>query len=94
VIDDRQSASNEQYHPVPNRHEAGGNRTSNWLDNKFFLPLDDGMMRVAMLTVLSGALTMRLWDWTTIGWVLVALGMAALWLAHQMAIAPLECEPE
>lgn len=52
------------------------------------------MTRLAMLAVLSGALAMRLWDWTTVGWVLVAFGMAALWLAHQLAIAPLGYEPE
>ena len=94
MIDDRQSASKEQRHPVPNRHETGGTRTSSWLDREFAILLDGGMTRLAMLAVLSGALAMRLWDWTTVGWVLVAFGMAALWLAHQLAIAPLGYEPE
>jgi len=94
VIDDRQSASKEPYRPVPNRHETGKSRTSGWLDGEFFIPLDDGMMRVAMLVVLGGALTMQLWDWTTVGWILIAFGMAALWLSHQIAIAPLGYEAD
>jgi len=58
------------------------------LDRQFPIPLDDGLARMATVTVFLGAVLFRLTGWATVGWAAVALGILVFWLAHQVAIAP------
>jgi hypothetical protein len=58
------------------------------LDKEFPIPLNRDMTRLATTVIFFGAILIRLLNWLTTGWVLVALGLIMLWLAYQMAIAP------
>jgi len=59
------------------------------LENEFPIRLDNDMTRISALSVLVGATIVQYAGWTVAGWVLVVLGFLTLWLAHQLAIAPL-----
>jgi len=63
------------------------------LDRQFPISLDDGLTRMATITVFLGALLFRLTSWATVGWAAIAFGILILWLAHQVAVAPCEEEP-
>jgi hypothetical protein len=58
------------------------------LDKEFPLPLDNDVTRIAVVAVLIGAMFIRFAHWLAAGWLIVAFGLVALWLAHQLAIAP------
>jgi len=58
------------------------------VNSSFIIALDDAISRLACLSVLAGALCIRVLGWE-FGWVAVAFGVLSLWLAHQFAIAPL-----
>jgi hypothetical protein len=59
------------------------------LENEFPIRLDNDMTRISTLSVLVGATIVQYAGWTVVGWVLVVFGFLTLWLAHQLAIAPL-----
>lgn len=63
------------------------------MDEPFIIALDDDMSRLACLVSLVGALCVHSLGWQAIGWTLIILGMLTLWLAHQVAIAPLCQDP-
>jgi hypothetical protein len=69
------------------------------LEKEFPIPLNDETTRMACITILLGGTIIRFAGWSTIGWVstigwlVVAYGALALWLAYLIAIAPISVEP-
>jgi hypothetical protein len=61
------------------------------LDEEFPIPMDNDVTRIAAIAVLVGSIFIRYSSWVTVGWAVVVFGFVALWLAHQIAIAP-ECD--
>jgi hypothetical protein len=58
------------------------------LSKEFPIPFDNDMTRVATLLIFAGAVIIGLIGWKIPGWILVACGFEALWLAYHFAIAP------
>jgi hypothetical protein len=63
------------------------------LEREFPIPFDDDLTRMATFAIFLGSLLVRLAQWTTIGWVVVVLGVVTLWMAHHLAVAPYIEEP-
>jgi hypothetical protein len=68
-------------------------RSRNLLTKEFPIALDHVMTRIASLVILLGAAIIQFAGWPILGWVIVALGIMALWSAHLFAVAPLYDEP-
>ncbi len=64
------------------------------LGNEFPVLFENDVARTACLSILLGATLLRSAGWTVVGWSLIAFGILALWLAHQLAIAPYWDEPD
>lgn len=58
------------------------------MDKEFPIPLHNGMTKVAIITILLGALLAALAGWKTVGWVLAAYGLLTLYLAYHFGRAP------
>jgi hypothetical protein len=58
------------------------------LDREFAIPLEKGVTKLAIAVISVGAVAISLIGWKTLGWVIVAYGLATLYFAYLLGAAP------
>jgi hypothetical protein len=58
------------------------------LDKEFAIPFEKSVTKAAVAITSIGVIAISLAGWKTVGWVIVAYGLATLYFAHLLGAAP------
>jgi putative exporter of polyketide antibiotics len=58
------------------------------LDKEFAIPFEKSVTKIAIAVIFIGAIAIGLAGWKTVGWVIVAYGLATLYFGYLLGAAP------